>query len=228
MATRALGRKASQVGGASALDAETRRTFQWIITYLADAWPREISLQRGNPPVLVFTDGACEGELRDDVTVGAIVFCRGRQPEFFGMAVPDRRKAEWLSTGVKQTIGQAELYPILLAKLTWKDLLRGQRAIYFVDNDSARFAAIRCYSPSLTSSRILWEIAEADAQIEGFPWYARVPSKGNPADGPSRLDYRSAAEFWGARMVQPTLPDIDVAAVEKGGSPVAASSLVFQ
>eukprot|EP00973_Karenia_brevis_P080618 11184802-Karenia_brevis.AAC.1 len=44
------------------------------------------------------------------------------------------------------------------------------------------------YSPSIQSTKILWRLATAEADIKSWPWYARVSSEGNPSDAPSRLD----------------------------------------
>ena len=59
--------------------------------------------------------------------------------------------------------------------------------MFFVDNESARLADIKAYSPILASTRILAEISRFDYLHEVFPWYARVPIFSNISDGPSRF-----------------------------------------
>ena len=64
--------------------------------------------------------------------------------------------------------------------------------MFFVDNESARLAAIKAYSPILASTRILAEISRFDYLHEVFPWYARVPTFSNISEGPSRFVDSSA------------------------------------
>ncbi len=102
-------------------------------------------------------------------------------------------------------IGQAALHPVAVAKRTWHEKLRDGRAIFLVDNDSARDALIKGYSPVLASCRILAESAAADAELGLFCWYGRVPTCCNIAHDPSRRDFR-ALKAAGAVEVAPVLP----------------------
>ena len=86
-----------------------------------------------------------------------------------------------------QSIGQVELYRLLGAQLTWASRLRGQGAAFFADNESARLAAIKAYSPILASTRILADISLFDHAHEAYPWHSRVPMYSNISDGPSRF-----------------------------------------
>ena len=58
----------------------------------------------------------------------------------------------------KQVIGQAELFPVWIAKLTWKNYLKDRRAIFFIDNDAARIGLIKAYSPVLPSLEIIMSV----------------------------------------------------------------------
>ena len=106
----------------------------------------------------------------------------------------------------KQVIGQAELFPLLVARLTWSERLRGRSVIFFIDNESARIAAIKSYSPVLPSLRILMQCIGIDFELGISPWHARVPTCCNIADGPSRLDFSMAISLVGARVVPPVFP----------------------
>ena len=106
----------------------------------------------------------------------------------FGAVSPSNLAAQWKSrTQQSQIIGQAELYPLLVARLTWASRLKGQRVMFLVDNESARLATIKAYSPVLASTKILAEISRLDYLHEFFPWYVRVPMFSNISDGPSRF-----------------------------------------
>ena len=54
-----------------------------------------------------------------------------------------------------------------------------------MDNESARVAAIKAYSPVMASTRILAEISRFDYIHQTFPWYARVSTYSNIGDAPS-------------------------------------------
>ncbi len=56
-----------------------------------------------------------------------------------------------------------------------------------MDNKSARFGATRGTSPASVSQSIISMIWQKITGVEGYPWFARVASSGNPADDPSRL-----------------------------------------
>ena len=109
--------------------------------------------------------------------------------------------------GQTQIIGQAELLPVLVAKIIWRRYLKNRRVIYFIDNDSARLALVRGYSPVLTSLTIIMRCAHQDSLSRSSSWYARVPTKSNIGDGPSRLDVALVKELYGARVVATKLED---------------------
>ena len=86
-------------------------------------------------------------------------------------------------------IYQAELFPIWIAKVTWKHLLTGRQVLWFCDNEAARSAMIRSYSPLLDSLQLVRCCALEDVAAQSTNWYARVPSKSNLSDAASRLDF---------------------------------------
>ena len=114
---------------------------------------------------------------------------------------------EW-ATKVDQTqvIGQAEIFPVLVARLTWGPRLASKRVLYFIDNDSARLALIKSYSPILESLKIIEKCAAWDCTHNSTAWYARVPTEANCADGPSRMEM-GVVEEYGAEIIQPMFPD---------------------
>ena len=189
-------------------------SFKWLLGFLRHSKPRTILARENLPPVLVFTDGACEGEYFSEVTCGGIVFHYSlKRPEFFGMHVPKETVMRWKNSGLRQVIGQCEIYPVLVAKLTWAKILSGKKAIFFVDNDSAKEALVRNYSPSLPSFELLLANASIDLELELLTWYTRVPSLSNPADAPSRLKALETESTFGAISVEPIIPVIGRSAV---------------
>ena len=70
--------------------------------------------------------------------------------------VPDVVVESWKRSALqRQTIGQAELFPAAVARLTWASKLAGRRVIFFIDNEAARLALVKSYSPVLPSLRLV-------------------------------------------------------------------------
>ena len=143
---------------------------------LFTARPREIKV-RVDAPVLLFVDGACEGETEVVVTVGAVLFDAARPdlgPVYFGTRVGKPLIDLWSRFEKRQLIGQAELLPVLLAKTTWPDRFVDRMNITFIDNNSAMFGLIRGYSPVLDSASLInesWLMDASSARRHGMPEY---------------------------------------------------------
>ena len=188
-------------GKSEPMSLELSKGLDWLIEHFETAGPRIVSGARSERPILVFTDGACEDE---GTTVGAIIYEVGRTAECFGLKVNQDVVDTWKgSADQKQVIGQAELYPLLLARLTWGDRLAGRRVIYFVDNESARIGMVRAYSPFLPSLQLILECLSWDYKNESQGWYSRVASFSNCADALSRLITPTDASV---RVVKPVFP----------------------
>ena len=124
--------------------------------------------------------------------------------------MPDSLVDSWKSHAAQwQVIGQAELYPLLVARHTWKHFLHGRRVIFFQDNEGARLTMVKSYSPVLASLQIVLECISWDFQEGITPWYARVPTCANLADGPSRMSLASLPEHLRHRVkvVKPEFPN---------------------
>ena len=190
------------------LTTEARSALQWMKQHLTTSAPRAVT-STTHPPILVFTDGACEPAGGGGIcaTVGGVIIdpVSGRR-ECFGDELPLMLCQILGLKSDTQVIGQAELLPVLIAKLLWSTLPAGRQAIYFIDNNSARYSLIKGYSPILASGRIVGQCWSTDAAAGSTSWYARAPSPSNLSDGPSRLDfsgqavvgwpYRIALQLW--------------------------------
>ena len=131
----------------------------------------------------------------------------GERPQAFGARLT-KEAAERLAVkpGQTQVIGQAELLPILVAKTIWSKYIKNEKVIHFVDNDSARLAMIKGYSPVITSLRIITVCSHRDAWNRTSSWYARVPTMSNIADEPSRMRKVELMKM-GAELVKPFIND---------------------
>ena len=175
--------KSVKGGKVAKVDSQLRQVLLSALKTLVDACPRRVSSWTGRPPVLVFTDGACEEE-GTNVSHGAVlVDLYYNQYLYFGDSVP--RTNKWKTGGKTQLIGQAEIFPILVAKKTWRSNLENRPVLWFVDNSSAQAAWIRSFSPILENYELLTINAAMDVALQSLHWYSRVPSKANPGDAPS-------------------------------------------
>ena len=162
---------------------------------LSEAPAREVGAWSGRPPIVVFTDGACENE-GEKITHGATLF----DPEtgrslMFGDDVPPFWVDRWRAGGKKQLICQAEIFPVLVSKATWKNVLRQRSVLWFIDNNAALSAVIRSFSPVIENYELLVLNARLDLQLQSLHWYSRVPSKSNLSDSASRLDFKELETF---------------------------------
>ena len=89
---------------------------------------------------------------------------------------------------------------------TWADKLRNRKVIFFVDNESAKIALIRAYSPVLASLKLVMQTAAWDYQNHCGAWYTRVPTICNIADAPSRMEVSDLMRKLGVELVKPILP----------------------
>jgi hypothetical protein len=177
-------------GVLSNMVVQALRRIQYI---LKESPPRSLSCTGEQRPLLLFTDGAAEGAKRNRVTCGAVLIDTAKDwAQMFGGRVPPDLVRSWKKDGDKdgdkiQVIGQAELLPVALSRLQWKTVFRHRRVMIFIDNDSARQALIRGWSPSVSSDLIIQDMLRAEVTDQVWLWYGRVPTHSNPADDPSRL-----------------------------------------
>lgn len=156
---------------------------------LKSAKPRVVEPWDKLPPVMVFTDGAVEND-GQAVTHGALLVDPAFNRSYvFGDHVPSALTEKWRRSGKRQVIAQAEMLPVLVSKITWEDALRNRNVLWFLDNESAKMAFVRCFSPVLDNFFMLQMNSKLDVELQIRNWYSRVPSKSNPSDSASRLDF---------------------------------------
>ena len=82
-----------------------------------------------------------------------------------------------------------------VAARRWRERIAGRNVIVYIDNDSARGALIKGYSPALPSAELLAVCWTELALARANPWFARVPGPSNIADGPSRLEFAECLDL---------------------------------
>ena len=65
-------------------------------------------------------------------------------------------------------------------------MLADRYSTWFLDQDAARRGLKKGYSASMRSGVIIDLTADLMATVGTYPWFARVPTASNIADGPSR------------------------------------------
>ena len=178
-------------GPSVTVTAELVHSVAEALDSLMSAKPRLISAWSDCPPLLLFTDGAVE-DGDQGVTHGAILIDPWKQCSFyFGDVVPAEFLALWRRHGGKQVICQTEILPVLTSKETWCSHIEGRSTLWFIDNKAARMALVRIFSAVLDNFFLLQLNARLDLKYQARHWYGRVPSKSNPADNASRLEFGS-------------------------------------
>jgi hypothetical protein len=146
--------------------------------------PRTISSAGERRPILIFTDGAWESGVSG---LGAVlVDCATGESHVLSGEVPGVLIDHWKQQVGEQLICQIELYAMVAVRWQYRKLIDQRRVIWFVDNEAARFSAIKGISATTTMRALVREFFSFEAETPSFPWIERVPSTSNPADGPSR------------------------------------------
>ena len=75
---------------------------------------------------------------------------------------------------------------MVLALETWRSRVMDRDVLVFIDNDAARAALVNGASTNAQSAQLVHAAWLAAARAGCSPWFARVATAANPADGPSR------------------------------------------
>eukprot|EP00435_Cladocopium_sp_Y103_P061413 s1136_g23.t1 len=207
LALRALGEPARLGVDSSPLSEDVKFGLQWMLDRIVNAPPRTVTTT-DDPPLLLFVDGACEPLSEGDnnlvTSVGAILLdSNGKGLRYFGMRLPDEVTAVWGADGRRQLVFEAEVLPYLLALTCWGDLMRGRNVLAFVDNDGARHSWIKGGADSIHALRMIHKGTLLEAGLDVRPYFCRVPTTSNVADGPSRLDFRVCRELGAEESLVP-------------------------
>ena len=205
---RALDVGGRAVSGARKLGPGDVIAFRTIMRWVKETVPRAVAPLDDLPPLVLFTDGAEEGELSNEcVSCGALIIDPvDNFRQTFGSLIPAELVLEWKRLGGSKVIAQAELLPVLLAKRLWGKRCFRRRVLCFVDNESAKYACVKFDSASEPSRDILVALAGEELRVQSWTWYSRVSSFSNPADPASRLDLAVMLTKFGAAAVEVSMP----------------------
>ncbi|CAE7298427.1 unnamed protein product [Symbiodinium sp. CCMP2592] len=189
----------------SSLDATVFRSLR---ERMLEGRPREIQVLPIGGQTLVFTDGACD-KLGDkfSCSIGGVMYrvlpTGFRETRAFGCYLDESVVEQWAGLGKRHLIGPTELFAVVAARHVWKDFLNDQRVVFYVDHSGVLSAMIKGSSRDDLWRSILLHYECADSMGPAISWFARVPSKSNPGDGPSRSDWRFPVfgEYFEDRIV---------------------------
>ncbi|CAE7493853.1 unnamed protein product [Symbiodinium natans] len=170
-------------------DGDKAQPFQeGLRHYIAEASPRIVRAQTSET-VYAFTDASQEGLQGLEMGLGAILFNQeGHILCWFGIVLP-HDLAEKLLQGKSKVINELESIAVLLLFILAREFLRGKHVMCYLDNEAARITLLKLTSDSEALTLLSNACALLEQELEMIPFYARVPSKSNVADAPSRLDF---------------------------------------
>ena len=139
----------------------------------------------------VFTDGACESQDASGGVGGVLMDPRGKVVQHFKRRTEGNRAASFGKFRKSYLrVYELELAPILIAISLWGNLFLNSQVVMYLDNDAARAGLIKMRGATDIGDIIIQETAVLEARLAFRPWFGRVPTASNVADGPSRLDCR--------------------------------------
>ena len=180
---------------------DVRSFCDFAISTLQAAKPRELCSGSEKRPLLIFTDGCWEqsfagiGAVIVDVATGFRVVCSGE--------VPPLLLERWKQLVGDFIICQIELYVLVVVRWQFRQLLHNRRSLWWVDNDSARYCAIKGLSPSRAMRDLIREFYSMDMDWPTYSWIERVASSSNPSDAPSRHECAGLLAHLGLNSVTP-------------------------
>ena len=92
--------------------------------------------------------------------------------------------------------------------------------LFFVDNESARLAAIKGVSPSLSMLRLTHVLNLISAAFPNSTWFERVASKSNLADLPSRFQVPETLALIGGKSMGTIEPSQEMSQFLVDGKPL--------
>ena len=156
-----------------------------------------------SPMAIILTLGqASRGSPRAPGLGGCVsrsrVPAQAEEVTYFSYTVPEYVISEWLSR--RTQIMMIDLLGAVIAVEQMSEKMAGKRITLFIDSEAAEAALIKGYSARFDINDLagyMWDlVAKRDIGL----YVARVPTDGNPSDGPSRADF-SELERRGARWV---------------------------
>ena len=158
---------------------------QRVLEFLKSAQPRRLRPALRDV-IFVYTDASQEGVDNLDMGLGAVVQDHeGTILGWFGLVLP-RDVAEDVLRDGKKCINELESLTVALTVRLCAAILLQRHVVFYLDNEAARVTLLRMQSENAMLDAVAKISAVHEAELSCIPWYARVPSRSNIADAPSR------------------------------------------
>lgn len=174
--------------GRSIMDHDLCMMLSRFAEYLERGRPREVRLFT-RETWLIFTDASYEPDSEHPVGIGCVLVNPSGAAVRYIQEVPEERLLKTLGHKEKGTIiFEAEMFAVLLAMRKWRDHFSGRQLVIYVDNDAVRGAIASSSGHTGVAGKMISEINEIEESSRALLWIARVPTKSNISDDPSRGD----------------------------------------
>lgn len=174
--------------GRSFMDYEFCNLLGQFSEFLEKGRPREVRLFT-RETWLIFTDASYDADCTNPVGLGCVLVNPCGIPVRFMQETPCEQQLKMLGHGEKGTIiFEAEMFALLLALRKWKSFFSGRQLVAYVDNDAVRCAIASSSGHSGVVAEMIKEINHIEEEVGALLWIARVPTKSNISDDPSRGD----------------------------------------
>ena len=173
--------------------------------------PRVVEQSSATNIWYLFTDASFEpGEDGNTVAgLGAVLYDASGKPfsQFSQMLSPNQI-LQVQSLDRKTPIFELEVLALVLSLVLWKETLATSQVVCYLDNNGARDSAIKGYSSFDPASLFLEVLLTMEERAMICPWFARVPSKSNPSDAPSRGVILADVPLADSTMVESAMCDL--------------------
>jgi len=165
---------------------------------LDDGRPRELK-PASSEPWFIQTDASYDevaGAV--DAGIGAVLFSpQGKPVSYFSKKLPAELIGKLNESAKQNAIFECEFFALFCSFLAWGERITNA-VVIFTDNNGVRDCLISCSSTNATAKKLLVATMALECKIQLTPWYARVPTDSNMADGPSRYRCQKVIDL-GAR-----------------------------
>ena len=137
----------------------------------------------------VFSDGACEGELVKEGSIGAVLISPcGIACESFAEIIP-RPWMETFLASSQHPIFEIELLPVWISLTMWEGYLSNTQCVFYLDNEAAKGALVKGATDAGSGTRLVHAFVVSEMNLQVKVWFSRVPTSSNIADRPSRMSF---------------------------------------
>eukprot|EP00438_Fugacium_kawagutii_P028836 Skav229820 [mRNA] locus=scaffold2672:22606:23685:+ [translate_table: standard] len=174
------------VHGGGALGEDCVLALERFMRHLETAQPRDLKASSGRT-WFIFTDACYEQDGDNKCGLGGVLADHhGKTVAFFSIFLSSNDVSTLGGDNRRTIIFEAELLALLLSFFVFRHWIDSTQVVLFVDNNAVRDVSISGKARNTVGMVLIESLLTLELESKIFPWYARVPSPSNVADGPSR------------------------------------------